>query len=87
MLGELAQVLAGAEATPGTGDHDGANGGISGLLERRPQRGVQRPVERVEDVRPVERDREDGAVAAVSTSLMARAYRGPRATRRTRAAV
>ena len=63
MLGELVQILAGAETAPGTGDHDGADGGISGLLERSPQGIVQRSVERVVDLRPVQRDREHGPVA------------------------
>ena len=60
---ELLQVLAGAEAAPGARDHDRTNLRRARLLERVAQPRMQRSVERVEDVRPVERDRENGAVA------------------------
>ena len=60
---ELLQVLAGAEAAARAGDHDGADVRRGSLLERLVQARVQRRVERVEDVGPVQRDREDGAVA------------------------
>ena len=57
---ELLQILAGAEAAAGAGDHDGADARVGRLLERLAQSRVQRGVERVEDVRAVEGDREDG---------------------------
>ena len=63
-VAELGQVLADTEAATRTGDNDRADFGVARLLERGAERLVHRPVERVEDVRPVERDREDGAVAA-----------------------
>ena len=63
-LAELGQVLPDAEAAARAGDDDGAHVRAAGLLERRAERLVHRRVERVEDVRPIERDREDGAVAA-----------------------
>ena len=50
-LRELAQVLARREAAARARDHDGAHGRVGSLLERRPECRVQRPVERVEDVR------------------------------------
>ena len=62
-LGELAQVLAGAEPPPRAGDDNGAHRGIGSLLERTAEGRVQVPVERVEDVRAVECDREDAALA------------------------
>ena len=57
-LGELLQILAGAEAAAGTGDDDGAHLWVGRFGERLAQRGVERAVEGVEDLRPVERDRE-----------------------------
>ena len=61
---KLVQVLPHAEAAAGARQHDDADAGIRRPLERRAQPVVRRRVERVEDVRPVERDRQDGAVAA-----------------------
>ena len=60
---ELLQVLAGAEAPAGAGDDDCANVRGGRLLERGPKGGMQRGVEGVEDLGPVERDRQDRAVA------------------------
>ena len=59
---ELLQILAGAEAATGASDHDRPYFRRRGLLERSVERGVQRRVEGVEHFRPVERDRQDGAV-------------------------
>ncbi len=61
---ELAQVLPGAEALAGAGEHDRTDLLVGRLLERRVQRGVHPGRERVVGVRTVERDRQDGAVAA-----------------------
>ena len=61
-LAELLQVLAGAEPLAGARDDDAADRGVLRLVERLPQGGVEVAVERVVDLRPVERDREDGAV-------------------------
>ena len=58
------QILPGAEAAPGSGDHDAAQSGIGGLFQGGLERPVERAVERVEDVRPVEGDRQDGSLAA-----------------------
>ena len=63
-LAELGQVLPDAEPTPRARDHDGAHLVASRLLQRGGQRAVQVGVERVEHVRPVERDRQDRAVSA-----------------------
>ncbi len=60
---ELLQVLADAEPAAGTGDHDGADRRVLRLLERAVQPVVHRAVERVQDVGPVERDRQDRPVA------------------------
>ena len=58
-LAELVQVLPDAEAAAGAGDDDRAHLGVARLLERAREPLVHRGVERVEDVRPVERDRQD----------------------------
>ena len=62
-LGELLQILARAEPATGTGDDDGADFGIGRLLERPPQSVVERAVEGIEDLGPVEGDRKHRAVA------------------------
>jgi hypothetical protein len=63
-LPELGQVLADAETAAGAGDHDPAHLVAPRLLQGRGERAVQVGVERVEHVRPVERDRQNAAVAA-----------------------
>ena len=60
---ELAQVLPRAESAPRAGDHDRAHLRVGRLAERLGEPVVHRSVDRVVDVRPVERDREHGAVA------------------------
>ena len=60
-LAELAQVLTRAEATPRAGEDDRADLRIARLLDGVEQQALRLPVERVEDVRPVQRDRLDGA--------------------------
>ena len=62
-LAELAQVLADAEASARARDDDGPHLGVASLLQRGRKRRVHRAVEGVEHLRPVERDRLDGAVA------------------------
>ena len=62
-LAELGEVLADAEAAAGAGDHDGADLVVARVLQRGVQRLVHRAVERVEHVGPVQRDRQDRAVA------------------------
>ena len=62
-LAERPEVLAGREAAAGSGDHDRAHGGIARLLERCAQLLVHGARERVELVRPVQRDRLHAAVA------------------------
>ena len=61
---ELLQVLPDAEAAAGAGDHDRANGGILGPLERGEDPAVHGRVQRVEDLGAVERDRKDAALRA-----------------------
>jgi hypothetical protein len=63
LLLELGQVLADAETAAGPGDHDRANLVVLCLLQPLGDRPVHGGVQRVEDVRPVERDRQDRAVA------------------------
>ena len=60
---ELRQVLPDAEAAAGARDDDGAHLLVARFLQRGVERPVHRAVERVQDAGPVERDREDGAVA------------------------
>jgi hypothetical protein len=62
-LPELRQVLADAESTSGTGHDDRADVGTTGLLQRCCESLVHVGVEGVENVRAVERDREDSAFA------------------------
>ena len=62
-LTELLQVLAGAEPAACAGDDDRAHRSVARLLQRVPETGVERAVERVEDVGAVERDRLNRAVA------------------------
>ena len=62
-LAELGQVLADAESAPGAGDDDGADVRVAGLFERSRETLVQCGIERVENVRTAERDREDSALA------------------------
>ena len=61
-LAELVQVLPDAEAAAPTGDHERPDIRIPRLLEPRRERLVHGPVERVQDVGPVQRQREDAAV-------------------------
>ena len=64
-LAELGQVLADAEAAPGAGDRrPRARPSARASLSAADERLCISAVERVEHVRPVERDRQDGAVAA-----------------------
>ena len=60
---ELAQVLARAEAAPRAGEDDRADLRIGRLAQRGREPVVHGPVDRVVDVRPVERDRQNRAVA------------------------
>src|SRR5439155_15554542 len=62
-LAELRQVLSHAEPAPGPGQDDGANVRISGLLEGAGEGPVHLSGEGVEDVRAVERNRQDLALA------------------------
>ena len=62
-LAELLQILTGAEALAGARDHDGADAGVGRLRQRLREACVEGGVERVVDLRAVERDREDGALA------------------------
>ncbi len=55
-------VAAGTEVAAGTGDHDRADFAVTRLLQRGGQALVHLGVEGVEDVRAVERDREDCAL-------------------------
>ena len=65
---KLAEILPGAEPLPRAGEHDAADRRVGCDIERVSELGLQRARERVEDVGPVQGDREDGAVALVSTS-------------------
>jgi len=66
---ELLEVLADAETPAGSGDHDRANARIlRSLHEAGVDPLVHRAVERVQDLRPVERDRQD-AVGACELDL------------------
>ena len=60
---ELAKILARAETASGAREDDCANRGIRRLGECRSEPLVHRPVDRVVDVRAVERDRENRAFA------------------------
>ncbi len=60
---ELGQVLADAEATARACYDDGPDFVSAGLLQCGPEPVVHGVVEGVQDVRPVERDREDGTLA------------------------
>ena len=60
---ELLEILPGAEASPRTGDDDRTHLRLGRLDERCGERVVEFLVERVVDVRPVERDREYRPVA------------------------
>src|SRR5206468_8418292 len=61
--GELLQVLTDAEAAPRAGDHDRTHRVVRGCrLQGGEDAGVDGRVERVENVRAVERDRQDGCV-------------------------
>jgi hypothetical protein len=63
LVAEFAQILADAEAASGACDDHRADVVAAGLLERHRERPVHRRVERVEDVRSVERDRQHRALA------------------------
>ena len=60
---KLLQVLADAETAPGAGEHDRADRRVASLLERGGERSLGGAVQRVQNVRSVERDREDRSVA------------------------
>ena len=60
---ELAKILARAETASGTREDDCANRGIRRVGECSGEPLVHRPVDRVVDVRAVERDRENRAFA------------------------
>src|SRR5439155_8694549 len=63
-LAELGQVLPDAEAAACAGEDDRTHGWVARVLEARRERAVHVGVEGVEEVRTVERDRQDRAVAA-----------------------
>jgi hypothetical protein len=60
---ELAKILAGTETAPGTREDDCANRGVRRSGECRSESVVHRAIDRVVDVRAVERDRENRALA------------------------
>src|SRR5581483_804076 len=62
VVAKLVQVLAHAEAAPGAGDHNGSDLGVAGLLEPGRDALVHGEVDRVQNVRTVERDRENRPV-------------------------
>ena len=76
-LGELLQVLAGAEAATGAGDDDRAHLGVGRLVERLAQSAVERAVEGVEDLGPVERDREHRRRRARSSTSLGQSLSPP----------
>ena len=62
-LAELLEVLPDAKPTPGAGHDDSAHRRVASLRQRRVQPLVHGVVQRVENVRTIERDRQDTAVA------------------------
>ena len=62
-LAKLGQILADAEGPPCAGEHDGPHLRVAGVAQRRRECGVHGGVEGIQDIGPVQRDRQDGAVA------------------------